>query len=84
MATAGYNIKLHNSLVTPIMLAGAPRRFAILNGTICAAFVLGMQAYYILPIFVLTHLVAVVLAKKDPYFFDVISRSIKKKKFYGI
>ena len=84
MATPGYNIKLHNALVTPIMLAGVPRQFAILNGTICAAFVLGLRAIYILPICVVIHLIAMVLAKKDPYFFDVIIRHLRKKKFYGI
>jgi type IV secretion system protein VirB3 len=75
MATTGYRIKLHNALVTPIMLGGVPRRFAILNGTICAAFVLGLQAVYMLPIF---------MTKRDPYFFDVVLRHIKKKKYYKV
>ena len=84
MTTPGYRIKLHHSLATPMLLAGVPRQFAILNGTICAALVLGLHAFYLLPLFIVVHLVAAVMAKKDPYFFDVILRQIKKKKFYRV
>ncbi len=84
MATPGYRIKLHTSLVTPIVMAGAPRRFAILNGTLCAAVVLGLRAFYALPLFIILHFIAVVLAKRDPYFFDVLLRSLRKKKYYDV
>jgi type IV secretory pathway TrbD component len=66
MTTAGYRIKLHNALVTPIMLGGVPRQFAILNGTVCAAFVLGLQAIYMLPIFIIIHIAAIFMTKHDP------------------
>ena len=84
MATPGYRIKLHTSLVMPIMMAGVPRRFAILNGTFCAAFVMGLHAYYTLPLFIVFHLVALMLAKRDPYFFDVLLRGLRKKKYYDV
>lgn len=84
MATPGFRIKLHNALVMPILFAGAPRRFAILNGTVTAALVLGLHAYYLLPVGIITHAIAVFMAKKDPYFFDIILRSIKQKKFYDV
>ena len=83
METPGYRIKLHSSLVTPIMLGGAPRRFAILNGTICAAFVLGLHAIYTLPLFVIFHILAVFFAKRDPHFFDVLLRHLQQKKYYN-
>lgn len=82
MATPGYRIAIHNSLTQPILMAGVPRRFAILNGTLCAAFVLGLQAIMTLPIFLLVHGVAVYLTKKDPYFFDVMVRHLRQKTFY--
>jgi type IV secretion system protein TrbD len=82
--TPGYRLKLHNSLVTPILLAGAPRQFAIMNGTLGAALILGLHAIFLLPLFVLFHLGAVYFAKKDPYFFDVILRHIKQKKYYRV
>jgi len=79
----GYRIKIHDSLTMPILFAGVPRRFAILNGTLCAALVLGLHAFYLLPLFVLIHIVVAIFAKKDPYFFDVILSHIRQKKFYG-
>lgn len=84
METAGYRIKLYQPLVMPIMFAGAPRRFAILNGTFAAALVLGLHIFYLLPIFIILHLVAVVLAKRDPYFFDIMLRHFRKKSYYNV
>ena len=82
MAAPGYRIPIHNSLTQPLLMAGVPRRFAILNGTLCAAFVLGLQALMTLPIFIVIHLVAAYLTKKDPYFFDVMLRQLRQKDFY--
>lgn len=84
MATVGYRIRLHNSLTTPILIGGAPRQFAILNWTICAALVLGLHAIYLLPLFVFFHVLAVFFAKKDPYFFEVLIRHLRQKKFYRV
>lgn len=80
--TPGYRLKVHDSLITPILFAGVPRRFAILNGTICAALVLGLHAFYMLPIFILIHVMAALFTKKDPYLFDVVLKHIKQKRFY--
>ena len=84
MDMPGYRIKLHNSLITPIMLGGVPRQFAILNWTVCAALVLGLRAIYLLPLFIIFHVAAVFFAKKDPYFFEVILRHLRQKKFYRV
>jgi type IV secretion system protein VirB3 len=82
MATNGYRIKLHSSLVSPIMLMGVPRRFAILNWTICAALILGLHILYILPVSIMIHICAVFFAKRDPYFFDVLMRHLQQKRYY--
>jgi type IV secretion system protein VirB3 len=84
MSIVGFRIKLHNSLTTPIMMGGVPRQFAILNWTLCGALVLGLRAVYLLPLFVLLHMGAVFLAKKDPYFFEVGLRHLRQKKFYRV
>lgn len=84
METPGYRIKLHNALVTPILIAGAPRKFAILNGTFCAAMVLGLRAIYLLPLFIIFHIIAAIFTKRDPYFFEIVLRHLHKKKYYGI
>ena len=34
---AGYEVPLHRSLTEPVLIAGAPRSFTILNGTLAAA-----------------------------------------------
>lgn len=84
MAIAGYRIKLHNSLTTPIMLGGVPRKFAILNWTLGAALVMGLRAIYLLPLFIIFHMTALFFAKKDPDFFEVILRLLKQKRFYKV
>ena len=38
----GYEVALHRALTEPILLAGAPRSFAILNGTLAASIGLGL------------------------------------------
>jgi len=84
MATPGFRIKLHQSLISTILIAGAPRRFFILNSTVCVALALGMHLYYMLLLGLGLHIVAVVLAKKDPLFFEIILRYFKQKKYYDV
>ncbi len=40
---SGFSIPVHRSLTEPILMGGAPRGAAILNGTIAAALGLGLQ-----------------------------------------
>ena len=41
----GYEVVLHRALTEPILLAGAPRSFAILNGTLAASIGLGLRLW---------------------------------------
>ena len=41
----GYEAPIHRSLAEPILLGGAPRGLAIVNGTIAAAMGLGLQQW---------------------------------------
>jgi len=84
MSTPGYRIAIHNALTTPILMAGVPRKFAILNGTVCAAVTFGLQSLYALPVCLMAHLVAMFLTKKDPYFFQTIIRHVKHKGYYSV
>ena len=84
MKVPGSIITLHKSLTSPILLAGAPRDIALLNGTVCAAITLGLQSFYVLPLCIGIHIISVVAAKKDPYFFQVILRHLRKKKYYDV
>ncbi len=78
----GYSIPVHRSLTEPMMMAGAPRGVAILNGTIAAAVGLGLQMWVAgIVIAVLGHAAAVYAAKKDPAFIDVGMRHLKHKAY---
>ncbi|NKB53752.1 MAG: conjugal transfer protein TrbD [Rhizobiaceae bacterium] len=81
----GYVIPLHRSLTERIMLGGAPRNVAIINGTIAAAIGLGLQLWIAgAAIWLAGHGVAVLAAKRDPQFMDVLMRHIRHKPFLGV
>ncbi len=78
----GFDIPLHRALTEPILLAGAPRTVAIINGTLAAAVGLGLQLW--LPgilIWLIGHGAAVMAAKRDPRFLDVLMRHVRHKGF---
>ena len=77
-AIPGFVIPVHRALTEPILLAGAPRSIAILNGTLAAAVGLGLQLWLVgLLIWIAGHLAAVWAAKRDPLFVDVVRRHIR-------
>ena len=72
---AGFEVVLHRSLTEPILLAAAPRSFAILNGTLAASVGLGLRLWIAgLIIWLTGHAVAVWVTRKDPAFLTVLSR----------
>jgi len=78
----GFVIPLHRSLTERIMLGGAPRNVAIINGTLAAAVGLGLQLWIAgLAIWLVGHGAAVLAAKRDPQFMDVLKRHIRHKPF---
>jgi type IV secretory pathway TrbD component len=83
-ATPGFNIPIHSALTSPILLAGAPRQFSILNGIWCAAIGLGLHSWLILPLCVFFQIIAIFLTKKDPYFFQVMVRHVRQKPYYRV
>ncbi len=76
----GYEVALHRALTEPILLAGAPRSFAILNGTLAASIGLGLRLWIAgLLIWLAGHAVAVWVTRKDPAFLIVLSRHARHK-----
>lgn len=76
----GFSIPVHRSLTEPILLGGAPRSAAILNGTIAAALGLGLQIWLLgLAYWVVAHGLCVFAAKRDPKFVDVLIRHVRHK-----
>lgn len=77
---AGYEAPIHRSLAEPILLGGAPRGLAIVNGTIAAAMGLGLQQWVAgLILWALGHTLMVFAAKRDPDFAPVLARHLRQK-----
>jgi type IV secretion system protein TrbD len=76
----GFEIPLHRALTEPILLGGAPRSAAILNGTIAAALGIGLQLWIAgIAFWAVGHTVAVFAAKRDPQFAAVLARHLRQK-----
>ena len=74
----GYTVPLHRALSEPILLGGAPRALAILNGTLAGAIGLGLRLWLIgLAVWALGHFASVWAAKRDPLFVDVVRQHLR-------
>lgn len=77
---AGFYAPVHRALIEPILLGGAPRAIAIVNGTIAAALGLGLQQWIAgLILWAIGHTLAVFAAKRDPDFGPVLARHLRQK-----
>ena len=80
----GFEAPIHRALVEPILLGGAPRAVAILNGTLAAALVLGLQQWIAgLLLWAVGHSLAVIAAKRDPDFAPVLVRHLRQRGFWS-
>jgi type IV secretion system protein VirB3 len=76
----GFEAPIHRALVEPILLGGAPRAIAIVNGTVAAALGLGLQQWIAgLIVWAVGHTLAVFAAKRDPDFAPVLARHLRQK-----
>jgi type IV secretion system protein TrbD len=74
----GFEAPVHRALTEPILLAGAPRAVAILNGTLAAAIGLGLRLWIAgLLLWMLGHAAAVWAARRDPFFVEVVRRHVR-------
>lgn len=79
-ALPGFEVPVHRALTEPILLGGAPRAVAILNGTLAAAIGLGLQQWIAgIALFVAGHTLAVFAAKRDPDFMTVLARHLRQR-----
>ena len=76
----GFEAPIHRALVEPILLGGAPRGIAIVNGTLAAALGLGLQQWIAgLILWMVGHSLCVFAAKRDPDFAPVLVRHLRQK-----
>lgn len=75
---AGFVAPVHRALTEPILMGGAPRAVAILNGTLAAALGLGLRLWLAgLLLWLIGHMAAVWAAKRDPEFVEVVRRHVR-------
>ncbi len=76
---------LHRSLTEPILLAGAPRALAILNGTLAAALGLGLRMWVAgLVLGLIGHALSVWAARRDPNFVEVARRHLRLPAYFDV
>jgi len=74
----GFTAPVHRALTEPILLGGAPRAVAILNGTLAAALGLGLRLWVVgVILWTIGHLAAVWAARRDPHFVEVVRRHVQ-------
>lgn len=74
----GFYAPVRRSLTEPILLAGAPRSVAILNGTLAAAIGLGLRLWMVGVIFwMIAQIASVWATRRDAAFVDVARRHLR-------
>src|SRR3546814_17984089 len=80
----GFRGPVHGSLGSPLLLRGAPRGIAIVNGTLAAAVGLGLQQWLAgLALWAIGHSIAVMAARRDPSFAPVLMRHLRQKGYFA-
>ncbi len=79
-----YVAPLRTSLTRPILMAGVPRGFAILNSTLCAAIAFGLQQPLIgAPLWMVLQASAAWAAARDPWFLETWPRHLAKPIYFS-
>jgi type IV secretion system protein VirB3 len=80
----GFEVPVHQALTQPILLGGAPRGIAIINGTLAAALGHGLHLWLPgLALWLVGHSLAVFAARKDPDILPVLLRHLRQKSYWS-
>ena len=75
---SNFVVPVHRALTEPILMGGAPRSIAILNGALAAALGIGLRLWIAgLLLWFVGHIAAVWAAKRDPEFVEVVRRHLR-------
>lgn len=80
MRPEGYQIKVHHSIVKPILMAGIPRNSFFMLWTFVCALAIGQGQWWIVPLGVIMHVIFAALTKDDVYFFNIIPYALKSQR----
>lgn len=81
----GFSAPVRRALTEPILLGGAPRSVAILNGTLAAALGLGLRLWIVgIVLWAIGHLAAVWAARRDPLFVEIVRRHLRIPAHLGL
>ena len=84
-AVPGFTVPVHRALTEHILLGGAPRAIAIMNGTLAGAVGLGLRLWLVgLTIWAIGHFVAVWADRRDPLFVEVGRRHLRIPAFLAV
>ena len=82
---AGFYAPVHRALAEPILLGGAQRALAIVNGTLAGAIGLGLRLWLAgLAIWAMGHMLSVWAARRDPQFVDVARRHLRFPAYFEV
>jgi type IV secretion system protein VirB3 len=73
----GFLAPVRQALTQPILMGGAPRPWAILNGTLAAVIAFAGAPLAGIAMGVVGHIVGVFLARRDPDVIDVLKRAMR-------
>lgn len=73
----GYLAPVRQALTQPILMGGAPRPYAILNGTLAAVIAFAGAPVAGVILGVIGHVIGVFLARRDPDVIDVLKRAMR-------
>ena len=73
----GFLAPARQALTQPILMGGAPRPYAILNGTVAAVVAFAGAPLVAVILGVAGHVVGVFLARHDPDAIDVLKRAVR-------
>ena len=73
----GFLAPVRQALVRPILLGGAPRSYAILNGTLAAVIAFAGAPLVGIAAGAAGHVVGIFLARRDEQFVDVLQRAMR-------
>ena len=80
----GFYAPVRRSLTEPILLGGAPRSVAILNGTLAAGLGLGLRLWLLgAAVWLVGHMAAVWAARRDPAFVETVRRHLRYPTYLG-